>query len=188
MSKAFTRESDQADDPEGEEIQAPAVPQGAKNYITPQGAARLRQELHQLRSVERPQVTQVVTWAAGNGDRSENADYQYGKRRLREIDRRIRFLIKRIESFEIVDPATIQATDVRFGATVTVRDQDELERTYTIVGIDESSLERGHISWISPLALALHRGKVGDIINFRAPKGLQELEIVTILYKSLVEQ
>ncbi|EKD41418.1 MAG: transcription elongation factor GreB, partial [uncultured bacterium] len=126
--------------------------------------------------------TAVITWAASNGDRSENADYIYGKRRLREIDRRIRFLQKRIEAFEIIDPEQIKSSDVLFGATVTVVDEESIEKTYSIVGIDEANAGKGHISWVSPLGSALLKKTVGDLASFKTPKGLRELEIVKIKY------
>lgn len=182
MSKAFVKESDSDGDDDGEE-QGPAIPAGVKNYITPQGLERLRAELHQLLHVERPEVCSVVQWAAGNGDRSENADYQYGKKRLREIDRRVRFLSKRLDNVEVVDPTTIPKKDqVFFGATVTVRDEEGAEKTYRIVGIDESDANKGRISWISPLANALFKAFEGDVVQFRSPRGLRELEVISIQY------
>ncbi len=184
MSKAFVKENPDAEE-EVPEVEAPGLPPGTKNYITPQGAARLKGELHQLVTVERPKITEVVAWAASNGDRSENADYIYGKRRLREIDRRIRFLTKRLEIAEIVDSQTIQADTVRFGATVRVSLEGGEEKTYSIVGIDETDGKRGRISWISPLGKALLRAKVGDVVTFRAPKGEVDVEILEIRYQSL---
>lgn len=184
MSKAFVKENDNEED-DSPEPQGPVLPAGAKNYMTPNGAQKLRTELHHLVTVERPRITEVVAWAASNGDRSENADYIYGKRRLREIDRRIRFLTKRLEIAEIVDPTTIQDTSVRFGATLRVNVESEEgveEKTYSIVGIDETDGKRGRISWISPLGKALLRAKVGDVVTFRAPKGEIDVEILEIRY------
>lgn len=185
MSKAFTKE----DGPEEEgpdEESGPAIPVGAKNYITPAGAARLREELHQLLHVARPETVRTVSWAASNGDRSENGDYIYGKRRLREIDRRIRFLTKRLEAAEIVDPSaqalTSAADQVLFGATVTVRDEEERLRTYRIVGIDEAKPALGDVSWISPIARALLNHRVGEVVTLRTPKGEEDLEITKIRF------
>ncbi len=184
MSKAFVKEgNDEEEDlPEAE---GPLLPAGSKNYMTPKGAQRLKDELHHLVAVERPKIVDVVSWAASLGDRSENADYIYGKRRLREIDRRIRFLTKRLEIAEIVDPALTVADSVRFGATVRVQTEDEGEKTYVIVGIDETDGKRGRISWISPLGRALLKAKVGDSITFRAPRGEVDLEILEIRYIAL---
>lgn len=181
MSKAFTKEDD-SDDDELPETESPAIPPGTKNYITPAGAEKLKKELRHLVSAERPKITAVVSWAASLGDRSENADYIYGKRRLREIDRRIRFLTKRLEIAEIVDPTSSQSDSVRFGATVKVCVDGEEQKTYCIVGIDETDGKKGHISWISPLGRALLKAKVGDTVTFRAPKGEVDLEILEILY------
>lgn len=181
MSKAFTKEDAPA--PEADldqaETEASNIP-GGKNYITPAGANRLREELRQLLDEERPKIVEVVSWAAGNGDRSENADYIYGKRRLREIDRRIRFLTKRLEIAEIVDSTAQRNDRVVFGATVKVRGETDEEREYTIVGIDETDVKRGRISWISPVGKALLRGKVGDTITLRTPKGEEDIEILEI--------
>jgi transcription elongation factor GreB len=184
MSKAFVKENDDDQD-DAPEVEAPAIPAGAKNYITPKGEARLRGELHQLLTVDRPKMTEVVSWAASLGDRSENADYIYGKKRLREIDRRIRFLTKRLEIAEVVDPANTQADTVRFGATVRVNVDGEGEKTYVIVGIDETDGKRGRVSWISPLGKALLRAKAGDVVTFRAPRGDVDLEILEIRYVAL---
>lgn len=185
MSKAFTKELDSEEDDGGEE-EGPLVPAGVKNYITPSGLEKLRAELHQLRLVERPEVCAVVSWAAENGDRSENADYQYGKKRLREIDRRVRFLLKRLDNVEVVDPLTIpNKSQVFFGATVVIRDEGGEEKTYKIVGIDESDPSLGKISWISPLANALFKSSEGDFVQFKSPKGLRELEIVKISYETI---
>jgi len=185
MSKAFTKEDPDVElDDEDEDETSPA-PHGTKNYITPAGFKRLQDELYELKHVERPKVTEVVAWAAGNGDRSENADYQYGKRRLREIDRRIRFLTKRIDAAEIVEYTKNSSDQVFFGATVTIRDEDDSLKTYSIVGIDESDLEKGKISWISPLANALFKARVGDWVTFKTPKGTREVEIVEVSYKPI---
>ena len=186
MSKAFTKEDDLSFDPDlddDDEERAPAPP--GKNYITPEGFKKLQDELQHLKHVERPKVCEVVAWAAGNGDRSENADYQYGKRRLREIDRRMRFLTKRIDIAEIVDYTKNTAEQVFFGATVTIRDEDDTLKTYAIVGIDEIDLDRGRISWVSPLATALLKAKVGDWVTFKTPKGTREVEVVEIEYRPL---
>src|SRR6267143_5824455 len=158
MSKAFVKES--AEDDEDEEFEAPSLPAGAKNYITLGGYRRMKAELLRLLDVERPEVVRTVSWAASNGDRSENADYIYGKRRLREIDRRIRFLTKRLDAAVVVDPESREASDqVFFGATVAVANDAGEEKTYSIVGIDEAEVSRGRISWISPLATALIKAR-----------------------------
>jgi transcription elongation factor GreB len=184
MSKAFTKETDQDDD--DQDAGAPPVPAGLKNYITPAGFKRLKDEALHLLDKERPELVKVIHWAASNGDRSENADYIYGKRRLREIDRRIRFLTKRLDAAMVVDPAGREDTDqVFFGATVTVLDQDGAEKTYSIVGIDEADGSRGRISWISPLAKALTKAREGDTVTFRTPGGDESLEIVGIEYKAI---
>lgn len=181
MSKAFTKETDGNDD---EALDEPApLPVGVKNYITPAGLKRLRDELRQLRGVERPKVVETVSWAAGNGDRSENGDYIYGKRRLREIDRRIRFLSKRLEVAEMVDPAKQKKRDqVFFGATVTYVDAGDRERTVRIVGIDEARAEAGEVSWISPIARALLQARVGDVVEVRTPTGMEPIEVLKITY------
>lgn len=173
-------DEDEADENEGGG--KPTAPKGSKNYITPQGFARLKTELHELLAVERPKVVDVVAWAASNGDRSENADYTYGKKRLREIDKRIRFLQRRIDLATVVDPATQSGGKVLFGATVTVRDEDERERTYRIVGIDETEAKTGKVSWISPIGQALLQAKAGDLVTLRTPRGEEELEVVSIRY------
>jgi transcription elongation factor GreB len=180
MSKAFVKETEEDDDlPED----AGALPAGVKNYITPQGLQTLRDELQALTRVERPKVVEVVSWAAGNGDRSENGDYIYGKKRLREIDRRIRFLTKRIEIAQVVDPAQQKNRDqVFFGATVTYATADGTERTVRILGIDEADLSRGEVSWVSPIAKALLKAREGDTVNLRTPTGLETLEVVEIRY------
>lgn len=181
MSKAFTKE-DTAEETELPEEDT-SLPRGVTNYITPEGLERLRAELKQLRGEERPKVVEVVAWAAGNGDRSENGDYIYGKKRLREIDRRIRFLTKRIEIAEVVDPKRQTNHDkVFFGASVTYADSEDRERRVRIVGIDESRSEKGEISWISPVAKALLRAEVGDLVKLRTPQGEEELEVLEISY------
>lgn len=181
MNKAFVRESDSDDD---EELPAsPSLPAGTRNYITPAGHARLRSELEHLVKRERPHVVEIVAWAASNGDRSENGDYIYGKRRLREIDRRIRFLTKRLEIAEIVDPLNQGGNDqIFFGAQVTVADADGIENNYTIVGVDEADVARGRISWISPLARALIKSREGDIVRFQSPVGIREIDIIRVVY------
>ncbi|MFN4005616.1 MAG: transcription elongation factor GreB [Hylemonella sp.] len=180
MSKAFTRESDASDD---DDIQLPALPAGGKNYITPAGYARLRAELKELIERERPQVVEVVHWAASNGDRSENGDYLYGKKRLREIDRRIRFLTKRLEIAEITDPSVHHGSDqVFFGATVTYADGAGQERTVTIVGIDEADSAQGQVSWISPVARTLLKARVGDVLRLVTPAGVEEIEVLDVRY------
>jgi transcription elongation factor GreB len=182
MSKAFTKEDDNA--PEIEEPDEPnQLPAGVKNYITPHGFEALREEVKQLRRVERPKVVEVVSWAAGNGDRSENGDYLYGKKRLREIDRRMRYILKRLEIAEVVDPAKQTNRDqVFFGATVTYAEEDDTEHTVRIVGVDEAQLERGEVSWISPIARALLKAHEGDVIELRAPGGIKSIEVVEIRY------
>ena len=180
MSKAFIKEAeDDADLPD----EAPAIPTGVKNYMTPRGHRQLQDELRQLLQAERPKVVETVAWAAGNGDRSENGDYIYGKRRLREIDRRIRFLSKRLESAEVVDPAQQKNRDrVFFGATVTYANERGAETTITIVGIDEADFARGQVSWISPVARALIKACEGDIVELRAPAGIEQIEVLAINY------
>lgn len=180
MSKAFTRESDASDDDEAE---LPALPAGAKNYITPQGYARLRAELLDLIDNERPRIVEIVHWAASNGDRSENGDYLYGKKRLREIDRRIRFLTKRLEIAEVVDPTLHHGHDqVFFGATVTYLDAQEHERTITILGIDEADPLKGQVSWISPIARALLKAREGEVVKLVTPLGPQDIEVLAVQY------
>lgn len=182
MNKAFVRESDSDDE---EELQLSLkLPVGTRNYITPAGHARLRDELEHLVKRERPHVVEIVAWAASNGDRSENGDYIYGKRRLREIDRRIRFLTKRLEIAEIVDPLRQGDNDqVFFGARVTVADIEGVENTYTIVGVDETDVSQGRISWISPLARALLKSREGDTIRFQSPVGIREIDILEVRYE-----
>ncbi|MGZ0018958.1 transcription elongation factor GreB [Nitrosomonas sp. wSCUT-2] len=182
MSKAFTKESEDDEDLDG----TPQLPTGVKNYITPSGHQRLKDEFDQLWKVERPELVKTITWAASNGDRSENGDYIYGKRRLREIDRRLRFLSKRLDNAEVVDPAQRGDCDqVFFGATVTVCNSQGEEHTYSIVGMDEAEPSRGRISWISPLAKALLKAREGDMVSLHTPGGLEELEVVAIRYEAL---
>ncbi|MFT5643130.1 MAG: transcription elongation factor GreB [Janthinobacterium sp.] len=182
MNKAFTKESDDDDDEDAVAL-ALAIPAGAKNYITPAGYQRIRDELLQLIDVDRPEVVRVVHWAASNGDRSENGDYIYGKRRLREIDRRIRFLTKRMDTAEIVDPsAHFGHEQVFFGATVTYRNQAGATHTVTIVGIDELDPLNGRISWISPVARAITKAHQGDSISLNTPHGMEELELLLVQY------
>ena len=157
-----------------------------KNYITPAGHQRIKDELLHLLDVERPAVVRTVTWAASNGDRSENADYQYGKKRLREIDRRIYFLTKRLEDAVVVDPETREETDqVFFGATVTYADEDGQETRIAIVGVDEVDMDKGHVSWISPIAKALIKAREGDTVKLRTPTGVQEIDILSVTYQKL---
>lgn len=156
----------------------------AKNYITPSGAQKLKEELRQLRDVERPEVVRVVAWAASNGDRSENADYIYGKRRLREIDKRIEFLVRRLSQIEIVDPAQQKGHQIFFGATVTVETEQGRKR-FIIVGADEADAPQNKISWLSPVAQALLNRRVGDAIVVKTPGGQEEMEIVDVKYTSL---
>lgn len=182
MSKAFTKESDAEDD--DDELGAlPPIPAGSKNYMTPQGYQRLRDELFALIDTERPQIVDIVHWAASNGDRSENGDYLYGKKRLREIDRRIRFLTKRLEAAEVVDPSVHRGSDqVFFGATVTYVEDDDVERSVTIMGIDEANSAQGQVSWISPVARALLKSRVGDEVALQTPGGVRMLEVVEVRY------
>jgi len=179
VSKAFVRESEEAFE---EEVVAESVAHGGRNYITPSGYARLKGELKQRVEVERPEVVRTVSWAASNGDRSENGDYIYGKRRLREIDRRVRFLIKRLEAAEVVDSAGRDSDRVFFGATVAIRAQNGGGRTLTIVGIDEVDPARGRVSWISPIAKALLKAREGDVVSLHSPSGVEELEILQVRY------
>lgn len=186
MNKAFVKES--GDDNDDEDLSPRLhLPPGSKNYMTPRGYQALREELDRLLRIERPKIVEVVAWAAGNGDRSENGDYLYGKKRLREIDRRVRFLGKRIDNAEVVDPRARQGVDqVFFGATVTVCDTDDdmAERDWQIVGIDEADVAAGRISWISPLARALLKAREGDVVRFTSPAGVREVEIVRIRYEA----
>lgn len=186
MSKAFTRETEDTDD-DGD-LAAPPLPTGTRNYMTPGGFARLSGELDHLVKKERPELVATVAWAAGNGDRSENGDYIYGKKRMREIDRRIRFLIRRLDAAEVVDPVARRDDGedrVYFGATVTVCDERGSRRTVSIVGIDEIDPGRGYISWISPMARALLKAREGDVVNLHTPAGIEELEILGVRYEPL---
>ena len=181
MNKAFTRENDEADDDDVPDT-APPLPTG-KNYITQSGYDRLRNELMSLIDEERPRIVEIVHWAASNGDRSENGDYLYGKKRLREIDRRIRFLTKRLEIAEVVTPSIHHGRDqVFFGATVTYADQGGAETTVTILGVDEADTAAQQISWVSPVARALLKSRVGDVVRLQLPSGWDELEVVEVSY------
>jgi transcription elongation factor GreB len=179
MSKAFTKESE-ADD---EELQLPPIPPGGKNYITPEGYAALRAELFELIDTERPKIVEVVHWAASNGDRSENGDYLYGKKRLREIDRRIRFLTKRMEIAQITDPTLHHGNlQIFFGATVTYVDSTGEERTLKIMGIDEANSALGEVSWISPIGRTLLKARQGDVLKLVLPDRVDELEVLRVTY------
>ena len=183
MNKAFTREPDGADDDADEASGPPALPQGVRNYLTPEGYRRLRGELLNLLDVERPKVVEVVSWAAKNGDRSENGDYLYGKKRLREIDRRIRFLTQRLDIAEVADPALHHGSDqVFFGATVTYARQGGSERTITIKGVDEADSLAGEVSWVSPIARALLKARVGDEVQLATPAGPERIEVLEVVY------
>jgi transcription elongation factor GreB len=185
MSKAFTREADGEDD----DIALPPLPAGSKNYITPLGYSVLRAELFELIDNERPRIVEIVHWAASNGDRSENGDYHYGKKRLREIDRRIRFLTKRLEIAEITDPSNHHGKDqVFFGATVTYVDEADVERTVTILGIDEADSLKAEVTWVSPIARALLKAREGDVVKLVTPVGVQEVEVVEVRYPAPVAQ
>jgi transcription elongation factor GreB len=180
MSKAFTRESESTED--DDDLPEPPVPDG-KNYLTRTGYDRLRAELFSLIDEERPRIVDVVHWAAGNGDRSENGDYLYGKKRLREIDRRIRFLTHRLEIAEVVNSSLHHGSDqVFFGATVSYMDASGLKSTVTILGADEADSAQGQISWVSPVARALLKARVGDVVHLMVPGGQQELEILSVEY------
>lgn len=189
MSKAFTTEQEAPDDAEDAPEDASPLPAGARNYMTPGGFSRMRRELDALVSRERPELVATVAWAAGNGDRSENGDYIYGKKRLREIDRRIRFLVRRLDQAEVVDPAARRDDDagsrVFFGATVKVRDARGAERSVSIVGADEIDAGRGYISWISPMACALLKAREGDTVTLRTPGGVEDLEVLSVRYVAL---
>ena len=181
MNKAFTKEREGDDD--DEDIALPALPAGTRNYVTPQGYARLREELMSLLDDERPKIVEVVSWAAKNGDRSENGDYLYGKKRLREIDRRIRFLTKRLDIAEVVDPSQNHGRDqVFFGATVTYANEKGDERTITIKGIDEADTQAGEVSWIAPVSRALLKARVGDEVSLVTPNGVEKIEVVEVNY------
>ncbi|MEK7356562.1 MAG: transcription elongation factor GreB [Bdellovibrionota bacterium] len=190
MSKAFVNE-DAAPDEDllGEEQsdsdESGSIPKGSKNYITAKGLERLKSELHELLTVERPKLVETVAWAASNGDRSENADYIYGKRRLREIDKRVRFLNKRLDAAEVVDPSMQKGKKVLFGATVTVVGENADEKTYRIVGIDETDAKAGKVSWISPIGQALLQANEGDTVTLKTPRGDEELEICRVEYVAI---
>lgn len=181
MSKAFTREQDDADD--DDDMQPPSLPVSGKNYMTPAGYALMRGELLGLIDIERPKIVDVVHWAASNGDRSENGDYLYGKKRLREIDRRIRFLTKRIEIAEVIDASVHHGNDqIFFGASVTYLEDGRTERTVTILGIDEAVSARGEVSWVSPIARTLLKARQGDVLKLLAPTGALEIEVLEVRY------
>jgi len=188
VNKAFVKEGEGDGSDEDDDVPAAVrLPPGSKNYMTRRGYEALRVELDQLVRVERPKLVETVAWAASNGDRSENGDYIYGKKRLREIDRRIRFLIKRIENAEVVDPERQQGIEqVFFGATVTIADVEDAsgdgEQIWQIVGVDEADASAGRISWISPLARALLKAREGDVVRFMSPAGMREIEVVEIRY------
>jgi len=180
MSKAFTKEAEGDDD---DDLALPPIPAGGKNYITPAGYLRLRTELINLIDAERPKVVEIVHWAASNGDRSENGDYIYGKKRLREIDRRIRFLTKRLDIAEVADPTQHHGNDqVFFGATVTYENSAGVSRTITIKGIDEVDNLQGEVSWVSPIARALLKSREGDEVQLMTPGGLERLEVIKVVY------
>ncbi|MDR3424916.1 MAG: transcription elongation factor GreB [Alphaproteobacteria bacterium] len=179
MSKSFTKDTD-----DDEAVESAPAPSNVKNYMTPQGFAALQEELRRLMRVERPKVVEVVSWAAGNGDRSENGDYIYGKKRLREIDRRARYLTKQLESSVVVDPSQQKNRDqVFFGATVTYVREDNTEHTVTLVGVDEAEMAQGKISWNSPMAKALLKSRVGDAVEVRTPSGIDTIEVLAIRYE-----
>jgi transcription elongation factor GreB len=180
MSKAFTKETDADDD---DDLLLPPLPAGGKNYITPEGYARLKAELLDLIDNERPKMVEIVHWAASNGDRSENGDYHYGKKRLREIDRRIRFLTKRLEVAEIASPSVHHGSDqVFFGATVNYVDDSGVAQSVTILGIDEANSAQNQVSWISPIARALLKARVGDEVKLVTPAGLKDIEVLQVSY------
>ncbi len=188
MSKAFTRESDAEDDDDGDAA-APPLPAGTRNYMTPAGYRRLREELMTLLDDERPKMVETVSWAAKNGDRSENGDYLYGKKRLREIDRRIRFLTRRLDIAEVADPSAHHGGDqVFFGATVTYANAQGEQRTITIKGIDEADNLRGEVSWVSPIARALLKAREGDEVLLQSPGGVQRLEVLSVSYPAPVNR
>jgi len=182
MNKAFTREVDREEE-EDDDVAAAVLPQGAKNYITVAGYQRLRQELMTLLDDERPKVVEAVSWAAKNGDRSENGDYLYGKKRLREIDRRIRFLTKRLDIAEVVDATLHHGNEqVFFGATVRYASDHGEERTIRIIGVDEAESAQGEVSWIAPIARALLKARVGDEVRLTTPRGVEVLEVLEVRY------
>jgi transcription elongation factor GreB len=180
MSKAFTKEPDSDED---DALLPAALPAGGKNYITPQGYARIRTELLGLIDNERPKVVEAVHWAARNGDRSENGDYIYGKKRLREIDRRIRFLTKRLEIAVVTDPTVHFGSDqIFFGATVAYADAAGLERAVTILGIDEADSAQNQVSWVSPIARTLLKARKGDVLRLATPAGVEDIEVLSVNY------
>jgi transcription elongation factor GreB len=182
MSKAFTKENDGGND-DGQDDEPDTLPAGIKNYMTPTGFAALQAELRFLLREERPRIVEIVSWAAGNGDRSENGDYLYNKKRLREIDRRVRYLQKRIDSAEIVDPRQQQGLEqVFFGATVTYAKEDDSEHTVTLVGVDEADLSLGKINWLSPVARALLKSRIGDNVDVRLADRIESIEVVSVTY------
>jgi transcription elongation factor GreB len=183
MNKAFTREVDRDDEDDDGDVEAPVLPGGAKNYITAAGHRRLRDELKSLLDDERPKIVETVAWAAKNGDRSENGDYLYGKKRLREIDRRIRFLTKRLDIAEVVDPGVHHGNDqVFFGATVRFASDHGEERTIRILGVDEAESARGEVSWVAPIARALLKARVGDEVRLVTPRGVETIEVLEVSY------
>jgi transcription elongation factor GreB len=185
MNKAFVRTDDEADADDGLDLDLPAAPAGQRNYVTPQGYSRLRAELLGLLDVERPKVVEIVSWAASNGDRSENGDYHYGKKRLREIDRRIRFLTRRLDIAEVADPSLHHGSEqVFFGATVRIAYPDGRELSVTIKGVDETDSLAGEVSWVSPIAKALLKARIGDEIRLQTPGGTELIEIVDVRYPS----
>jgi len=187
MNKAFVKESNEDDD--DLDVAQPEIPAGTKNYITPAGQRRMRNELLQLIDEARPEVVKLVSWAASNGDRSENGDYIYGKRRLREIDRRIRFLTKRLDLAEVVNSSRQENTDqVFFGATVEYATGDGVSHTVTIVGVDEVDLDQGHVSWISPIARALLKAKVGDQVTLHTPAGPESIDVLDVRYPTAEQE
>ncbi len=186
MSKAFTREDNDVPEEDFDEEDRNPIPPGSKNYMTPHGWKRMRDEVSWLVKTERPQVTSVVSWAAKLGDRSENADYQYGKKRLREIDRRIRYITKRLEAAEVVDPSAREQTDqVFFGATVVYANAEGEEKTLRIVGLDEMDASNHYVSWISPIARAFIKCREGDTVTLRAPGGDEQLQILEVRYEEI---
>lgn len=183
MSKAFTKEGDGDGPDDFDEPEEEILPAGIKNYMTPEGYNVLAEELRFLLREERPRITEIVSWAAGNGDRSENGDYLYNKKRLREIDRRIRYLTKKTESAEVVDPRKQQGIEqVFFGATVTYVRSDDSEITVKLVGVDEANLDHGKINWLSPVAKALMKSRIGDEVTVRTEFGTEVIEVLKIDY------
>lgn len=183
MNKAFTKENDGSDDDEDGSPSLPAIPPGTRNYLTPQGYARLRAEFMSLLDEERPKIVEIVSWAAKNGDRSENGDYLYGKKRLREIDRRLRFLTKRLDIAEVADPSLHYGSDqIFFGATVTYATAKGDERTITIKGIDEADNLAGEVSWIAPIARVMLKAREGDELQLMTPGGIEQIEVLEVKY------